>query len=94
MTELPDEDRSRWSNGITKLSDEDRKSVEEQLQSLQPAWHQCEVYLRDYVAGNQSAFKFLNTVGMLHGEVEEAAKEVMRVHDIPAFVDFWGNRTS
>lgn len=76
---------------ITKLSDEERKSVEERLKTLQYAMHNCEVYLRDYMAGEQNAFKFLTTIGWVHGEIEKVATELMKVHELPNFPSFWGN---
>lgn len=76
---------------ITDLSEEECKSVEERLQMLQGVMRNCEVYLQDYVAGDQNAFKFLTTMGWLHEEIEEAVKELMKVHDIPNFPSFWGH---
>ena len=79
---------------ITKLSEEDRKSVEEQLNMLQEVMRNCEVYLRDYMKGNQNAFKFLTTTGWLHGEIQETAKLLMGLHGLPYFLSFWGNDKS
>lgn len=68
---------------ITKLSDEDRKSVEERLNMLRLAMQSCQIYLHDYMAGNQNAFKFLTTTGMVHGEIQETAKLLMGLHGLP-----------
>ena len=68
---------------ITKLSDEDRKSVEERLNMLRFAMQMCQGYLHDYMAGNQNAFKFLNSTSLVHGEIQETAKLLMGLYGLP-----------
>jgi len=77
---------------ITKLSDEDRKSVEERLNMLQLVMRSCQIYLHDYMAGNQNAFKFLNTTSLVHGEIQETAKLLMGLHGLPDSTISWNNQ--
>jgi hypothetical protein len=70
---------------ITDLSEADRKSVEHQLKLLGEQMLLCEEYLRDYAAGGQNAYKFLVVMSWLHEDMEEAANELMKHHDLPGF---------
>ena len=74
---------------ITDLSGEDRKPMEERLKILSSQMHICrDSYLRDYLAGDQNVIKLLNIMGWVHADIEEAAKELMKVHDLRDFPGF------
>lgn len=56
---------------IPDLAEEDRKSVDEEIKMLHGVLRNCELYLQDYAAGQQTAFKFLITTECVCSEIAE-----------------------
>ncbi len=56
---------------ISDLAEEDRKSMEEKIKMLHYVVRNCELYLQDYAAGQQTAYKFLVTTEWVCKEIAE-----------------------
>jgi hypothetical protein len=70
---------------ITELSEGDRKSVEKETKMLPSMMHSCESYLKDYPAGTQTAFKFVNTMRWVHDEAEGLINLIAEKHGTTGF---------
>ena len=65
---------------IAALSKEDRKSVRRRIQGTLSTLQQCEVYLRDYGAGNQNVSKLFCLVHYAQKSLTETQSDLAEKH--------------
>ena len=75
--------RRKGKELISALTKKDRKVIEEKIKVLRYVMQNCEVYLRDYAAGQQTAFKFLCTTLQVYREVAETRDALLTKHKLP-----------
>jgi len=67
---------------ISDLSEKDRKLALKQVKGLLFALKQCDLYLRDYAAGTQTAVKLLCAIWSTESMLAECEKELRRIHRV------------
>jgi hypothetical protein len=77
--------KRNYAELISDLAEEDRKSVEEKIKMLHYVLQNCELYLRDYAAGQQTAYKFFITTHWVLSEMAETRSALVKKHKLPAF---------
>lgn len=75
--------RRKGNELIPDLTKKDRKVMEEKIKGLEYVLQNCALYLRDYAAGQQTAFKFLYTTLMVYRELAETRDALLTKHKLP-----------
>jgi len=84
MTESNPQEVRKLANAlISDLANQERKSVEEKIKLLLGVLRNCEVYLQDYAAGEQTVFKFFVTTGWVRDEIAETRSVLIEKHKLP-----------
>jgi len=74
---------TNWTQRISDLSEDDRKSTEEIVRSLPHVFRLCELRLQRYGAGEDTVLKTLIDMEIARREIGEAQSDLIKKHELP-----------
>ena len=68
---------------ISELKHEERTSIRAYIETLPKWFRQCECYLKDYDAGEQTVLKLLQVVKETRALIDDTINELIEKHRLP-----------